>query len=1741
MAAPRPPVKAAEIMQLAQLGVATEALKFRNVSIESEKNIVIRDEAASEIKIVNLATKMTTKLPNPNNAIDGAIMHPTSNVIGLRAGNKLVIRNLEMQTDMKKVAMQGNVVFWRWLNASTVAIVTETAVFHWSMSDAAEPQKMFDRSAYDGKVQVVNYRTSADGKFLILGGIAAGANGIAGVLQLYAVDMKKSQPVLDAPAACFINLTLDGRQDSSNLFCFTMRTGGSTRIMIKELGVDKDVAFTRAEEMQLPNADQDFVVNMLPDPKHGMLFMLTKSGHLMIYEIQSCKCIYTRQVTNTTYFVSGSNAETGGIVAADTTGRVVQFSIDEENLVPYVSTALQDIEMGVKLAQRFNLGGADNMFKKQFEMLMAQGQYDAAINLAVTSPQGVLRTPETIQRFQQAPVPAGGRPPLLQYFQALLGKGKLNKVESVELVRPLITGGNEAARKKIEEWVKEDKLDYSEDLGDLLRSGDMRLACSVYYRAQIPTKTIGCFLQLGEIAKIIPYAKSVRFTPDYAVLLGQLLRFNPENARLFAISLLAEDPPLIDIQTVMGTFMQMNDVANTTAVLHQYLLSRGDRDEDGPLQTKLFEINLLGAPMVARTLLAENPFTKFDRLRIARLCEQAQLFQFALENYTEIDDIRRVIVNTHAIEPEFLLNFFQNLQPADGLECMRDLLKYNLQQNINLAVELAKRYSEVLGAAHLIKLFEGFNAWTGLFYFLGALVNTTNDSDVVFKYIEACVKLDQRQECVRVCQENNYFDPKVVKDFLIKATNFKDPRALIHVCDRFNFMDELTRHLYGQGQTQVIDIYLTKINPGSTPVVVGTLLDLSADEGYICTLIGSVPAPHADPSLPQGVHCPIGPLVAQVEMRNRLPMIRPWLEARMHERNQDPELHNALAKIYIDINFNASHFLATNPYYDSKVVGKYCETRDPHLSFVAYKRANGSCDDELIHITNVHGFFKDQAKYLVERQNNDLWDQVLLESNSYRRQMIDQVIATALPESRLPEEVVCTVQAFMRANMPSELIELLDKIVLHSPKERGFHNQKNLQNLLILTAIKSDKKRVMQYVTRLDNFDGPSIAKIALEPEYSLFEEAFTMYNKFKEHASAIEVLLFHIKNMQRAADYADVVDSVPVWSILGKAQLQEGLIKESIAAFVKAQDATQWQEMIVAATNSEVFAELIVYLKMAREKVREAALDNELIVCFAKTDNLSALEDFIVKPSCMAKIEEAGDRCYELQAFQAARILYQNCNNQNKLALAWIQLKKFQEAVEAARKANTLPTWKAVCFACVDAKEFRLAAICGSNIIVVHAHLHEVVHHYEVQGFFDEVISLMEQGVNLDRAHQGIFTELGVLYSKYKEEKLMEHIKLFSSKLNIPTLLASCRENLHWKEAVFLYTKYDQFDNAVDVMVEHSSDCWTHESFKEIVVKSTSEKYYHGMEFYLNEHPLLLSELLIEMSPKLDHSRVVATIRDYGHLPLIFKYLLFVQRENVIMVNEAVNQLYIEEDNHRGLRESVDAYDQFDQLALAKTLERHDLIDFRRIAAYLYKGNKRYMQSIELSKKDQMWQDTMECAAQSKDHDLAENLLRFFVDKGLNECFSACLYTCYELVRPDVALELAWRFNLMSFAMPFMIQAMRDMNSKISALHEKLIERDLKEEKEQKEEEKAKEEAASVHAGVPMMPVMMPGMMPGMMPNPSAPLALMGPQHAMGGSMGMGGMPMGGMPMGGMPMGGMPMGGMPMGGNYGPSFGGGY
>jgi len=494
--------------------------------------------------------------------------------------------------------------------------------------------------------------------------------------------------------------------------------------------------------------------------------------------------------------------------------------------------------------------------------------------------------------------------------------------------------------------------------------------------------------------------------------------------------------------------------------------------------------------------------------------------------------------------------------------------------------------------------------------------------------------------------------------------------------------------------------------------------------------------------------------------------------------------------------------------------------------------------------------------------------------------------------------------------------------------------------------------------------------------------------------------------------------------------------------------------EVIEIATESGKEEDLIKFLKMARKTLREPPVDTALAFCYARLNQLPELEEFL-RGINVADVEASGDKAFEEGFHEAAKIFYSSISNWAKLATTLVHLEDYQGAVECARKANSTKVWKQVHQACVAKKEFTLAKICGLNLIVHAEELPDIVRQYEYEGYFDELIALLDGGLSLERAHMGMFTELGIALTKYNPEKVYEHIKIFWGRLNMPKMIAACSEAHLWPELVFLYHHYEEFDNAVLAMMERAADAWEHNSLKEIVVKVTNlEIYYRAVTFYRDEHPGLLVDLLAALTPRIDVNRVVGIFQKSDDIPLIKSWLMNVQHQNKRAVNAAVHDLLIEEEDHKTLRDCVAAYDNFDAPGLAQRLERHDLVFFRQIAAGIWRKAKRWQKSIELSKQDRLFRDAIETAAISGKTDVVEELLRYFVDIGSRECYVGMLYSCYDLLRPDLILELSWRNGLHDFTMPFMINMLAQQSATIDQLKRDNDERKAREAAQAKDED---------------------------------------------------------------------------------------
>lgn len=132
--------------------------------MESDKFICVREKVGETAQVVII------DMSDPGNpsrrpiSADSAIMNPASKVIALKgwlagafgrrylilcmrsyfslgwscscvcaAGKTLQIFNIEMKSKMKAHTMTEDVIFWKWISVNTVALVTETAAYHWSM------------------------------------------------------------------------------------------------------------------------------------------------------------------------------------------------------------------------------------------------------------------------------------------------------------------------------------------------------------------------------------------------------------------------------------------------------------------------------------------------------------------------------------------------------------------------------------------------------------------------------------------------------------------------------------------------------------------------------------------------------------------------------------------------------------------------------------------------------------------------------------------------------------------------------------------------------------------------------------------------------------------------------------------------------------------------------------------------------------------------------------------------------------------------------------------------------------------------------------------------------------------------------------------------------------------------------------------------------------------------------------------------------------------------------------------------------------------------------------------------------------------------------------------------------------------------------------------------------------------------------------------------------------------------
>jgi len=223
------------------------------LTLESDHFICIREKVNEQAQVVIIDLADANNVLRRPISADSAIMHPKQKILALRgmshramfsitalltlslAARTLQIFNIETKQKIKSHSNNEDIVFWKWVSDTTIGMVTETSVYHWTIADqTSPPQKIFDRHPTLAGAQIINYRVTPDEKWLVLVGISGNSTNpsafkIKGSMQLYSRERGVSQPI-EGHAASFAEIKLDGHQKSTKLFTFAVRTATGAKV-----------------------------------------------------------------------------------------------------------------------------------------------------------------------------------------------------------------------------------------------------------------------------------------------------------------------------------------------------------------------------------------------------------------------------------------------------------------------------------------------------------------------------------------------------------------------------------------------------------------------------------------------------------------------------------------------------------------------------------------------------------------------------------------------------------------------------------------------------------------------------------------------------------------------------------------------------------------------------------------------------------------------------------------------------------------------------------------------------------------------------------------------------------------------------------------------------------------------------------------------------------------------------------------------------------------------------------------------------------------------------------------------------------------------------------------------------------------------------------------------------------------------------------------------------------------------
>ena len=1600
---------------ISELHVNESSIKFANINFPSAKQIAIKDQRDNKyiLKLINLEEHSSVDIPmNAENAV--FCYHASRPVVAISAASAAQIVDVSSNVALNSfTSLPTPIKKWCFVDDDLFIILEDNRVMFWNkaLDQGSSPLPVFNLvDTLSGGAQILNIIASPSRKFYAVSGLSNINNALVSTTQLYSAERKSSQP-LPASAATF------GIIEDTEVFAYVQ--DGIVRI--NPLAPGK----YPKSEIQLPNNNLALFITLVD----RYMQIYGRDGSITLIDVISKQIVSSEP--NETALQAFSADNHAYVLFKD--GSICSFTVSPEAIK---TRALMAIQAG------------------DWAGLAQIAQKDEAMRAFI------------FEQLEQAPS-ADDVPLVVRYLNELVKLNMtLNKKESYALVHFSIVVKN--SHQAVTSLLSRNLITGSSELADLIVVSLPQEALKMYIAEKNHKKVFEWMVNNNATDKIVPYSQKNNVSPDFDELLITVLAKNPALAVDLGVKLVIGD--VTDLDHIVDLFEARQHIKEASNLIYKVLQIKGATPITADYQTRLLSLNLRHNPQIADKLLSTNAFPYCDKKVISKLCLEAGLVSRAIAMAEDIQGVIAILEAKVNVDPESVVTWFRDHFEVQVKDALPELIIRVLNLLKLASPRAAARLADLLIDLKKITVEQAMKAFanneeTIIFFCSNRIADLDTDNAHLFAI--ACCHRGEMDALTRLITGNNNYDPNMLFEMIQDASGLaKNPAPILALMNKDEMLTKCISFLVHHNMLSVITNYVQKVNPGNTGKIVSALLSVDGDKEYIARLLESIKD-----------IAPVTEICNILEKADRLYLMKLMLEARAKAGLVDPETSTALIKTRISCNEtdNLTKILQEAE-YDHYEVGTYCAERDPRMAFVAFATADSTqqeqCDPLLLKLSAEHALYKQLARYLVQRQSVQLWGLVLgnpelnitpVYPENHLNPLILQIKTTALPETQIKEQVNITVKAFIAADRPAELIELLEKIVFTNP---AFSDNGYLQNILILTAIRAnDIERVNHFINALDKYDAKDLASIAVAS--GMNEQALVIYKKFHLNVEAVGVLLTSDDDhwYEKSYEFAEEVNSPDVWCrivdfLLDEAEPSADTVAKVCTCAIKARSTKRYDEIISMFNNyfheDRILETVIAYCLMCRELyIKAPSVDSALCLSYALSseDRQADLQAFINNPDPnfhRADLATVGKKVFDMGHITEAKLLLKAANAYPALTKLYLTTEEYDQAVNSAKQADDVVVWRSVFDTCYAAKAYSHAESAAIQVIIKKpSELDAICDTY--QDNYKELIKMLEHASEHADAHMGIFTKLGELYVYHAPEKLYSHIRRHQTRINISRLILITRQQKMWPELVFLHKCYGDYEEAISLMMEYPGECFSHDDFIETLVEVTTPSvYYQAVDFYCVHQLHLLPEVLatiISVSSSLknknpvpvDHTIVVSTLEQFGGVDALCfakDYIeLACEQDKKVMKAYCKILLHLGEVDKLNKVLGLSALRPKPQRHLkgfVQVLAQNDLLIFREIGVKLCIANKMYIEAIDIAISNGFYKLAVQATLKSSDPALAGKVLQRFMSRN-GGLVVALLFHCAHLIEPYKVLEASWRAGCgIDCIMPFVIDWVRRDFAKI-------------------------------------------------------------------------------------------------------------